>query len=56
MAQNSVQHVQGAAIKSINLLLITQQRFKLFAGLLNVDINIYFPSYISLRIIMRKIL
>ena len=57
-------NIQGAPIKSIHLqvspLLITQQRFKLtlqyFAGVLIVYINIHLPSYISLRLIMRKTL
>ena len=55
-------YIKGVPIKSIpyNLLLITDQLFKLilqyFAGVLNVYINIYLPSYMSLRLIMRKIL
>jgi len=55
-------YIQVVPIKSIpyNLLLITHQLFKLilqyFAGVLNVYINIYLPSYMSLRLIMRKIL
>jgi len=59
-ASGCLLYTERQKVTPYNLLTITQQRSKLilkyFVGVLNVHVNIYLPSFISVRLTIRKLL